>query len=365
MWVLVVNSGSSSLKLRVLGDSDELLGSSDLGADAVSSAGELSAAMAALPVPDAIGHRVVHGGSRFRDAVRIDAGVERAMAELTDLAPLHQPRALVAVAAFRDLLPAVPAVACFDTAFHSTLPLAASTYAVPREWRADHGIRKYGFHGLSHAYVGQHVSELAGVPVDSLRVVSCHLGAGASATAIDHGVSVETTMGFTPLDGLVMATRSGSVDAGMVLWLQQQRGLSAVELADALTHRSGVLALAGTSDLREVVARAANGDPSAELALDVYCHRLRAGIAAMAAAMGGLDALVFTGGVGENSPPVRARTAAGLAFLGVGLDPVRNEAARRDSEIGAATATVRTFVIAAREDLQIARDVRRVLAVTA
>jgi acetate kinase len=268
--------------------------------------------------------------------------VEHALRELAALAPLHQPKSLAALDAVGAALPDVPAVACFDTAFHATLPEAASTYALPAEWRERWGIRRYGFHGLSHAWA----SRRAG----GGRVVTCHLGAGASLAAVRDGRCVDTTMGFTPLEGLVMATRSGSVDPGLLLWLLEETGMAERDLANALEHESGLLALAGTADMRVVVARGG-------LALDVYLHRLRAHIAAMTAALGGLDALVFTGGVGEHSPEVRAGAAAGLGFLGVQIDPERN--ARGDEEIGGPP--VRVLVVEAREDLEIARGTRRVL----
>jgi acetate kinase len=336
--VLVVNAGSSSLKLRLLGPDDELLGSRDLPADAVG----LDAALAELGRADAVGHRVVHGGERFREPVAIDEEVAKALRDLTALAPLHQPKSLAALDAVSGALPDVPAVACFDTAFHATLPDAASTYALPAEWRERWRIRRYGFHGLSHAWAARRAG--------GGRVVTCHLGAGASLAAVHDGRSVDTTMGFTPLEGLVMATRSGSVDPGLLLWLLEQTGMAERELAHALEHESGVLALAGTADMREVVARGG-------LALDVYLHRLRAHIAAMTAALGGLEALVFTGGVGEHSPGVRAGAADGLGFLGVAVDPDRN--ARGDEDIGAGP--VRVMVVEAREDLEISRGVRRVL----
>jgi acetate kinase len=322
----------------VLGPDDELEGSADLGADAAG----LDEALAELGRPDAVGHRIVHGGERFREPVTIDEDVEHALRELTALAPLHQPKSLAALDAVGAALPDVPAVACFDTAFHATLPEAASTYALPAEWRERWGIRRYGFHGLSHAWA----SRRAG----GGRVVTCHLGAGASLAAVRDGRCVDTTMGFTPLEGLVMATRSGSVDPGLLLWLLEKTGMAERDLARALEHESGLLALAGTADMREVVARGG-------LALDVYLHRLRAHIAAMTAALGGLDALVFTGGVGERSPEVRAGAADGLGFLGVQIDPARN--ARGDEVIGGPP--VRVLVVEAREDLEIARGTRRVL----
>jgi acetate kinase len=345
--VLVVNAGSSSMKLRMLGSDDALEGERDLAPDD----GEaLGAAVAELGAPDAIGHRVVHGGDRFREPVRVDDEVVAALRELVDLAPLHQPAALAAIAAVGDALPDVPAVACFDTAFHASLPAGAATYALPREWRERFGLRRYGFHGLSHAYAARR----AAAP----RVVSCHLGAGASLAAIRDGVCVDTTMGFTPMEGLVMATRSGSVDPGLVLWLLRH-GLDAETVEEGLDRQGGLRGLAGDADMRAVLER---DDADARLALDVYVHRLRAGIAAMAAALDGLDVLVFTGGVGEHAPDVRARTAAGLGFLGVRLDGEANARATADAEIGAPRAPVRALVVTAREDLEVARQVRGLLA---
>jgi acetate kinase len=360
--ILVVNAGSSSLKLRVLGPDDAVDGAADLPAPrGVTDARDLEDAIRGLGAVDAVGHRIVHGGTAFSGPVLIDARVVQRLEALTDLAPLHQPKSLAALAAVTALLPDVPAVACFDTAFHATLPAAAFTYALPPEWRTRWDLRRYGFHGLSHAYASRRAAELLGRTPDGLRIVTCHLGAGASLAAVRDGRSVDTTMGFTPLDGLVMATRSGSVDPGLVLWLAEHAGMPPAELAATLESRSGLLGLAGTADMREVLAGAAEGRPEARLALDVYVHRLRGSIAAMAAALGGLDALVFTGGVGERAPVVRALTADGLGFLGVALDPARNESGPDDREIGADGGPVRTLVIAAREDVEIAREVRGVL----
>ena len=363
MRVLVVNAGSSSLKLTLLDGGDTVIAARELDAPrAQVDPDQLRDALdTVLCEADAVGHRIVHGGERFREAVRIDADVEAAMRELSDLAPLHQPKSLAALDAVTGALPQLPAVACFDTAFHATLLAAASTYALPAEWRERWGLRRYGFHGLSHSWVARRTPQLLERDVSGLRIVSCHLGAGASLCAIANGRSLDTTMGFTPLEGLVMATRSGSVDPGMLLWLAERERLSAAELADALEHRSGMLGLAGSADMREIVAGAGAGEPAPRLALDVYVHRLRAGIAAMAAALGGLDALVFTGGVGEHSSEVRAQAAAGLGFLGVEVDGARNDETRAEGEIGAKGAAVRTLVLTAREDIEIARQVRQVL----
>jgi acetate kinase len=358
--VLVVNVGSSSVKLRLLGASDELLSERDLGAPS-SGSGELEKALAAFAGVPAVGHRIVHGGTRFTAPVVVDDEVRAALAELVELAPLHQPPALVALDCARAALPAARHVACFDTAFHATLPAAASTYAVPREWRERLGVRRYGFHGLSHAYAARRAASLLEAELGELRLVTCHLGAGASLCAIRDGRSVDTTMGFTPLEGLVMATRSGSLDPGLVLWLIRSAGVDPSELEDALERRSGLLGLSGTADMRELLGRVAQGDAVAGLALDVYRHRLRASIAAMSASLGRVDAVVFTGGVGERSPEVRSAAVDGIGFLGAELDRERNARAigDLDLDVSEASARCRTLVVRAREDLEIAAQVRR------
>ncbi len=361
--VLVVNAGSSSLKLRLLDSTDEILADQQLTASGaeIDRTALRDALAPALDVAQAVGHRIVHGGERYRSAVQIDADVETALRELAELAPLHQPKSLAALDAVTTVLPQLPAIACFDTAFHATLPPAAATYALPEQWRERWGLRRFGFHGLSHAWVARRAEELLGGSRKGRRIVSAHLGAGASLCAISDGRSVDTTMGFTPLEGLVMATRSGSVDPGMLLWLLEREGLSASELAEALEHSSGLLGLCGTADMRELLSRAEIGDRRAQLALEVYVRSLCAGIAAMAAALGGLDVLVFTGGVGEGSSAVRGLTAGRLGFLGVTIDGERNRAAAPDADISASGAPARTLVVAAREDLEIARQVRAVL----
>ena len=351
MRVLVVNAGSSSLKLRVVQADDTVSWSRDLGPDD------------GLPDEafdvDVVGHRVVHGGVEFTSAVLLDDDVVRRLEELTALAPLHQPAALRGMRQVSERLPGVPSVACFDTSFHATMPAAASTYALPAQWRERYPLRRFGFHGLSHAYATRRAGELLRRPAEELLLVTCHLGAGASLTAVRHGHSVDTTMGFTPLEGVVMATRSGTVDPGLPLWLQQQTGMSAGEVLDQLEHESGLRGLAGTPDMREVLAR---DDDRTRLALEVYLWRLRAGMAAMAASAGGVDAVVFTGGVGENAPAVRAGAVEGLGFLGLGIDRGRNDAAAGDADVSADGARVRTLVVHAREELQIAKETRALLA---
>lgn len=362
MRVLVVNPGSSTLKLRLLDPGDQVTASLDLDPWAgEADTEELSSYLEGVDV-DAVGHRVVHGGADYREPALLDDGVVADLEALGDLAPLHQPRAVAAIRAVGAVLPGRPAVACFDTAFHATLPPGAGTYALPRRWRERWPLRRYGFHGLSHAHAVRRAAELVS-PSPARRVVSCHLGAGASLCAALDGRSVDTTMGFTPLEGLVMATRAGSVDPGLVLWLVQWGGLSVEEVANGLEHEAGLAGLhGGSGDMREVLAAAGSGDVAARLAFDVYVHRLRREIAAMAAALGGLDVLVFTGGVGENQPQVRAAAAEGLGFLGVGLDRAANQACAGDGDVSAEGAGARTVVVTAREDLEIARQVRERLA---
>jgi acetate kinase len=360
--VLVVNAGSSSLKLSLVGPGDETLGEQELTVtDEDADPSLLTAALDGLEGADAVGHRIVHGGERFSAAVRVDRTVESELRTLAELAPLHQARSLAALDAVSIALPGIPAVACFDTAFHTTIAPAAATYALPAAWRERWPLRRFGFHGLSHAYVARRARELVGGERDDdLRLVSAHLGAGASLCAISAGRSVDTTMGFTPLDGLVMATRSGSVDPGMLLWLADGR-LSPSALSDGLEHEAGLLGLAGSADMREVLRNAESGNQRAALALDVYAHRLRAGIAAMAAALGGIDVLAFTGGIGQNAPAIRERAADGLGFLGLGLDEEHNRAVNGDADVTADGATARVLVVQAREDLEIARETRAVL----
>lgn len=338
MRILTVNAGSSSLKLRLLDGDDTVLASYEETPDN-------------WPDVDAVSHRIVHGGQDFDGPVVVDDEVEAQLRALAELAPLHQPASLAALDSLRAAFPDVPHVACFDTAFHTSIPAAAATYALPHEWVTRYGLRRYGFHGLSHAWASQRATEL--VP-GCRRVVTCHLGAGASLCAVLDGQSIDTTMGFTPVDGLVMATRSGSVDPGLVLWLRDREP----DVADALERRSGLLGMADTDDLAEVLRRT---DQAAQLALAVYLHRLRASIASMAAALGGLDVCVFTGGVGENAPQIRGAATEGLDFLGLSVDPGLNETAVGDVDVSTVDAAARTLRVSAREDIQLARLARAVL----
>jgi acetate kinase len=368
--VLVVNAGSSSLKLRVLRwtgagpDRWEVEHTVDLDRwDGERDLAEIEPVVAAADAIDAVGHRVVHGGTELREPARLTPEIEEQILGLRDLAPLHQPPAIAGLRAVRRLLPDVPHVACFDTAFHASMPAAAATYALPGEWRERWGLRRFGFHGLSHAWAVRRAPQIAGIDASSARrIVSCHLGAGASLCAASEGRSVDTTMGYTPIEGLVMATRSGSVDPGLVLWLIERGGLDVGEVSDGLEHHAGLAGLSGTSgDMRDVLAARAGGDAAATTAFDVYIHRLRRELAAMAAALGGVDLVAFTGGVGENSPDVRAAVADGLVFLGLTIDADRNADTTADGDITGAGATARTVVVTAREDLEIADQVRSLL----
>jgi acetate kinase len=341
MRILVVNAGSSSLKVDLVDGGRAVASYDGLPQDA--------------PQVDAVGHRIVHGGPDLTRPVLVDAGIERRLRHLAELAPLHQAKSLRGLDAAQHLLPGVPHVACFDTAFHATLPAAAYTYALPRKWRERWGVRRYGFHGLSHAWAARRAREL--IP-GSRRVVTCHLGADASLAAVLDGRSVDTTMGFTPLDGLVMATRCGSVDPGLLTWIEEHEGLPPHEVAHSLEHNSGLLGLADTADMQDILRR---DDPDARLALEVYLHRLTGSIGAMTASLGGLDCIVFTGSVGEHAAEIRERAAGRLAYLGVRVDTEVNAGAEPDADISAADASVRTLVVTSREDLEIAHGVEQLL----
>jgi len=333
--VLVVNAGSTSLKLSAVAEDDST---------------EAVASLAEAPRVDAVAHRVVHGGLLFRDPVVIDDAVRADLDGLAELAPLHNVPALAEIDAARGAIPGLPHIAVFDTAFHATLPDEASTYAVPQRWREEWGIRRYGFHGLSVAWAAERV------PVE--RLVVCHLGGGCSITAVLNGRSLDTTMGFSPLEGVPMATRSGSIDAEILLHLQRHGLASNEELEHALEHESGLQGLGGSPRVEELEAR---DDAAARLALDVFCHRIAAAVAAMTTALGGLDALVFTAGVGEGSASIRERVCARLGFLGVQLDRAANGSAVPDADVAAVASAVRVWVVRAREDIVAARAARGVL----
>jgi acetate kinase len=330
--VLVVNAGSTSLKLSVV------------------DANDVSRPVASLPdapAVAAVGHRVVHGGARFSEPTRIDDAVLMELTALIELAPLHNAPAVEAIAAARRALPDATHIAVFDTAFHKTLPDVASTYLLPARFR-DRGIRRFGFHGLSVQWVAERVP--------APRLVVCHLGGGSSVTAVRDGRSVDTTMGFTPLEGVPMATRAGSVDPGALLYLLRH-DVSLDELDRTLEHESGLTGVAGTGD---VAALETDTSPDAKLALGVYCYRIAQAVAAMATALGGLDALAFTAGVGEHSAAVRSSVCRQLAFLGVSLDENANGRADGDAQVGASSSSIRIHIVTAREDVVVARAVRSV-----
>ncbi len=359
--ILVVNAGSTSTKVSVLEPDDAVAWSRDTGPGAVAIEAALRDAGDALDGVVAVGHRIVHGGERFVAPVVVDADVVAGIEAVAELAPLHNDAGLAGIGAAQAQLPDVPHVACFDTAFHATMPDAARAYGGPYEWLAA-GLRRYGFHGLSHEHVTRRSAELLGREPRDLRLVSCHLGGGCSLAAVDRGRSVDTSMGFTPLDGLVMATRAGAVDPGLVIHLVRT-GTPLDDLEDTLERRSGLLGLSGLSgDLREVLAARRHGDERARLAVDVFVHRLTAGIGAMAAILGGADAVAFTGGIGEHSAEVRARATTALAAAGAAVDDDANRAATGDADISAPDARVRVLVVTAREDLVIAAATRELVA---
>ncbi len=317
---------------------------------------------AASVPPVAVGHRVVHGGSLFDRAVVVDAEVERAIDELSALAPLHNPANLAGIRAARAVLPDVPHVAVFDTAFHRTIPEAASTYAIDADLAARFGIRRYGFHGTSHRFVSCAAAAFLGKPLEETRMIVLHIGNGASACAVDGGRSIETSMGMTPLEGLVMGTRSGDIDPAVLFHLHRQAGLGFDELETLLNRGSGLLGLTGSGDMRDVQAAELDGDPRAALALEVYRHRIRRYVGAYTAELGGLDAVVFTAGVGEHDSLLRRRSLAGLEHLGIQVDPDRNELAsthaRRISPEGSPVAVL---VVPTDEEWEIARQATEVI----
>lgn len=312
----------------------------------------------------AAAHRIVHGGE-FSSSVLITPAIQQRIAALAELAPLHNPPSLEALAAAQAALPNVPHVAVFDTAFHSTLPREARVYPIPGQWTNEWGIRRYGFHGLSHSYCSGRAAEMLGRPVGSLRIIVCHLGHGCSAAIVQDGKCIDTTMGYTPLDGLMMATRCGSIDPSIVLHVQQRYGLTAEQVDSALNRQSGLLGVSGTSaDMRQVLEAAKQGDDRAQLAIAIYTHRVRKTIGAGAVTMGGVDAVVFTAGVGEHSADIRKVICNGLECIGLELDEALNSACHPDADVATPLSRGRILVIATREDLTMLRETRQVLAKT-
>lgn len=392
MKILVINCGSSSIKYRMYDMSDETL----LSRGVIERIGQkrpqyryqhgnkerqrgvaikdhcqavhliLDSLRSDVPdskTIDTVGHRVVHGGDERREAVRIDEDVIDRIERFTSLAPLHNRPDLHGIRAAMEILPDVPHVACFDTTFHQTIPPAAYMYAVPTALYEEYGIRKYGFHGISHRIVAERAAKLLGKPLADLNAITCHLGNGCSVTAVQKGRSVDTSMGMTPLDGLVMGTRAGATDPGVLMHLLR-RGLSADELCELWNRRSGLLGLSEvSSDMRDVMRAARDGDADAELAVEVFCHRLTIYIGGYLALVGPLDAVVFTGGIGENAPEIRARSCAALAHLGIEIDGRKNAAVVGAEADVAKSGGVRVFVVPACEELAIARAAQRFLRV--
>ena len=309
---------------------------------------------------EGIGHRVVHGGEEFNDSVMITEEVLQKIEELSELAPLHNPANLTGIRAFQQVLPNVPAIAVFDTAFHQTMPENSFLYSLPYDYYKKYGIRKYGFHGTSHKYVSQRAAEMLGRPVEHLRLISCHLGNGASIAAIEGGKSIDTSMGFTPLAGVTMGTRSGNIDPALIPYIMEKTDKSADEVLDVLNKESGMLGVSGfSSDLRDIEDEAEKGNDRAELALKVFADRIHKYIGSYAARMCGVDAIIFTAGIGENSSAIRARVLQGLEFMGIYWDPALNKVRGEEAFISYPHSPVKVMVIPTDEEVMIARDVVR------
>lgn len=394
MSILVINAGSSSVKFALFdeelleptvrglldwagqarratitlrtADGEEIGKQLDVGdyhAGVVEALAMLEAMPGAAELPiRAVGHRLIHGGEAIRRPVRIDVEMKRTIARVAHLAPLHIPAGLEAIEAVEAALPGVPQVGLFDTAFFGDIPPCAYLYPVPYRWYEQWGIRRFGFHGTSHAYCTERTAEMLGRDLKDMKLVICHLGQGGSATAVRDGVAVTNTMGFTPLEGFMMGTRSGTLDPGLLLYVQREHGLTVEQLDHVLHHESGLLGISGvSSDFRAVEAAAAEGNPRCRLALDMYAYRVRAMVGALAVTIGGLDVLAFTGGIGENSAWLRGEVCRGLECLGVELDSARNAACRPDQDVATESAPARVLVVHAREDFMIARETKRLV----
>jgi acetate kinase len=397
MKILVINCGSSSLKFQLIavkriGLDESLLakglveriGEPDAAMSFVSGTGEPlhhkvqvkdhkaalaaafelllgSSAIKSLDEIEGVGHRVVHGGEHFRQSVPIDAAVEHAIEECCELAPLHNPQNLSGFRAARELLPSIPHIAVFDTAFHSTLPPKAYLYAIPIEYYKRDKIRRYGFHGTSHRFVSQRLVQIIGADPQSLNLITCHLGNGCSLCAIQEGQSVDTSMGFTPVEGLMMGTRSGDIDPGAVLYLLTRYGCDATQFEHILNQQSGLYGISGDSnDMRDLLKRREGGDPRAHLAIDMFCYRIQKYLGAYVAALGCAHAIIFTGGIGENAFQIRAQICDGLRFLDVELDSQKNGSMIGiEGEISTVKSRIKIWVIPTNEELLIARDTAR------
>jgi acetate kinase len=369
MSLLILNAGSSNLKLRLFDDaarvervSHQIEWPADRGRTVEQIRRTLQEGNSSAEPVRGVGHRVVHGGERFHESVRIDAEVKAAIARLAELAPLHNPAALEGIEIAEVAWPGVPQVAVFDTALFARLLPRAFLYPVPYEWYTRWGMRRFGFHGISHSYCADRAAELLKRDRAGLRLITCHLGNGCSATAFRAGVTVTTSMGFTPLDGMMMGTRPGALDPGLLVHVLKQSGMSADQLDDALNHQSGLLGISGvSSDFRAVEAAAKEGNERSRLALDLYADRVRSIVGAFTATLGGIDALVFTAGVGENSASLRAAVCQGTECLGLGLDSARNDACQPDADIAADESAGRILVLRTREEQRIAEETRKLV----
>lgn len=310
----------------------------------------------------AVGHRVVHGGEKYSASVLINDEVMKALDECTHLAPLHNPPNIIGINACRTLMPDTPMVAVFDTAFHQTMPKYAYMYAIPYELYEKYGIRRYGFHGTSHRYVSQMAADMLGKSLKDCRIITCHLGNGASVAAVKNGETIDTSMGFTPLEGLVMGTRCGDMDPAIVTFLQNEEGMSSKDVDNLMNKKSGVLGLSGvSSDFRDIENAAAEGNQRAQLALDVFHYRVKKYIGAYSAAMGGVDAIVFTAGLGENSAETRYEVCKGLEYLGIEIDNEKNKVRGKTTDISSDKSKVKVFLIPTNEELMIARDTKEIV----
>ena len=391
MKILVINAGSSSLKYQLINmDTNEVMAKGlceRIGIDGIlnhsvngeklkfeidmpNHAKAISAVLDALLSKEhgvienmseitAVGHRVVHGGEKFSGSVVINAEVKAALEECIELAPLHNPANLTGIAACEEAMPGVPQVAVFDTAFHQTMPAESYLYALPYEYYQKYKIRRYGFHGTSHKYVAGRAAAMLGKNIEDLKIITCHLGNGSSITAVNGGKSMDTTMGFTPLAGLLMGTRCGDIDPAIVTFIQEKEGMTAAEVDAMMNKKSGILGLSGvSSDFRDVEASAKEGNEVAGIGLNMFDYQVKKFIGSYAAAMGGVDAIVFTAGVGENNQSMRANVAEGLAFMGVKIDAEKNKIRGEEVDISAEGATVRTLVIPTNEELAIAMETK-------
>jgi acetate kinase len=396
MKILVLNSGSSSVKYQFINAKDravlakgiiDRIGMSDsvvtherydgdkvkISAEVLDHQAAIEYVLAVLLSPnhgvikdkseiDAVGHRVVHGGESFSESVLIDEKVMDDIRENIELAPLHNPHNLRGIQAVLKHLPGTPQVAVFDTAFHQGMPPYAFLYGIPYLLYRRYKIRRYGFHGTSHYYVSRRAAELLGRPIEKLKIITAHLGNGCSMAAVDNGVSVDTSMGFTPLEGLLMGTRSGDLDPSIILHIVGREGLSLAEANTLLNKHSGLLGISGlTSDMREIISERKNGNKQAELAFQVFTYRIKKYIGSYVAAMGGLDAVVFTGGIGENSPDVRAASCTGLEFLGIQIDDEKNNSQNKEKVISADSSKVKVMALPTDEELVIALDTMRIV----